>query len=83
MLASHVDWTVEMLDVLPEDGNRYEIIDGLPFVRPSPSYHHQRVVGELHARLLAYVKPLGERSIVPLGHGSLVTASRSASSGWS
>ena len=27
MPASHVDWTVEMLDVLPEDGNRYEIID--------------------------------------------------------
>lgn len=46
-----------MLDVLPEDGNRYEIVDGALFVTPSPSYDHQFVVGELYARLLAYLKP--------------------------
>jgi hypothetical protein len=25
--AAHANWTVEMLDALPEDGQRYEIID--------------------------------------------------------
>ena len=57
MPATQVDWTVEMLDALPDDGNRYEIIDGELFVTPSPRYDHQYVVGELHARLLAYLKP--------------------------
>lgn len=28
-------WTVEMLRELPQDGNRYEIIDGVLLVRPS------------------------------------------------
>ena len=57
MPATHVDWTVEMLDALPDDGDRYEIIDGVLFVTPSPNYEHQFVVGELYARLLAYLKP--------------------------
>jgi Uma2 family endonuclease len=57
MPATHVDWTVEMLDELPDDGKRYEIIDGELFVTPSPRYAHQFVVGELHSRLLAYLKP--------------------------
>jgi Uma2 family endonuclease len=57
MPATHVNWTVEMLDALPDDGNRYEIIDGELFVTPSPRYEHQFVVGELYARLLAYLKP--------------------------
>jgi hypothetical protein len=37
MPATHTDWTVEMLDALPDDGQRYEIIDGELFVTPSPS----------------------------------------------
>jgi Uma2 family endonuclease len=50
-------WTVAMLDELPDDGNRYEIIDGELFVTPSPSNAHQLVVGALHARLRAYLRP--------------------------
>ena len=34
MPATHTDWTVEMLDALPDDGQRYEIIDGELFVTP-------------------------------------------------
>ena len=41
MPATIGNWTVDMLDVLPEDGQRYEVIDGELFVTPSP--------GELHA----------------------------------
>lgn len=45
-----------MLDALPEDGQRYEIIDGELFVTPGPGEFHQDIVGELHARLRDYLK---------------------------
>lgn len=59
MPATHMEWTVDMLDALPDDGQRYEIIDGALFVAPAPSDVHQYVVGELHARLIAYLKRSG------------------------
>jgi hypothetical protein len=37
MPATHTDWTVDMLDALPDDGQRYEIIDGELFVTRGPS----------------------------------------------
>ena len=55
MPASQTEWTVDMLDALPDDGNRYEIIDGELFVTPSPAGVHQFVVLALAARLRAYV----------------------------
>ena len=57
MPTAHSDWTVDMLDALPDDGNRYEIIDGELFVTPAPSDVHQLVVGALLARLRAYLRP--------------------------
>lgn len=59
MPATHTDWTVDMLDELPDDGQRYEIIDGVLFVTPSPSDVHQYIVGELYARLLYYLRGSG------------------------
>lgn len=57
MPATRSDWTVDMLDALPDDGRRYEIIDGELFVTPSPSDVHQLVLGALIARLRAYLRP--------------------------
>ena len=57
MRLPQTDWTVEMLDALPDDGDRYEIIDGQLFVTPAPSDVHQLVVGALYARLRAYLRP--------------------------
>lgn len=57
MRATHSDWTVDMLDALPDDGNRYEIIDGRLFVTPAPSDVHQLVVGAMHGRLREYLRP--------------------------
>lgn len=57
MRATHSEWTVDMLDALPDDGNRYELIDGTLFVTPAPSDVHQLVVGALHARVRAYLRP--------------------------
>lgn len=50
------DWTAHDLDSLPEDGNRYEIIDGELFVSPSPSLRHQDAVFRLHRILAEYLE---------------------------
>jgi len=43
-IATSHDWTIARLHTLPDDGNRYEIIDGAPYVTPSPPSVHQRAV---------------------------------------
>jgi Uma2 family endonuclease len=54
MPAHSPEWTLEMLHALPDDGNRYELVDGELLVSPSPSMGHQRVVAELNDRLRAW-----------------------------
>jgi len=49
------EWTVEEVWALPEDGNRYEVIDGELFVTPAPAWLHQDAVGYIYAKLLAYL----------------------------
>jgi Uma2 family endonuclease len=50
-------WTVDMLDALPEDGRRYELIDGVLHVTPAPSDVHQLVVGAFYRALHEYLRP--------------------------
>lgn len=40
-------WTHEELDALPDDGMRYELLDGVLLVSPSPVTAHQRAVARL------------------------------------
>jgi Uma2 family endonuclease len=56
MPALPIPWTVDMLDGLPDDGQRYEIIDGELFVTPAPSDVHQFVVLAVGARLHRYMR---------------------------
>jgi Uma2 family endonuclease len=51
MPAVRTDWTVDELDALEDDGQRYELIDGELFVTPAPRDVHQLVVVELLVRL--------------------------------
>jgi Uma2 family endonuclease len=44
---------------LPEDGLRYEIVDGMLFAEPSPRRGHQEAVGNLFAILHAHVRAHG------------------------
>jgi Uma2 family endonuclease len=62
-------WTVEMLDELPDDGNRYELVDGELLVSPTPSLPHQRAAQELGELLRAYGRRVGriEAFGVPIG----------------
>jgi Uma2 family endonuclease len=50
-------WTVDMLEALPDDGKRYEIIEGELFVTPAPRRPHQRAVRELLTLIDAYLGP--------------------------
>lgn len=57
MSAVRANWTVAMLDDLPDDGQRYEIIDGVLHVTPAPSDVHQLVVSVFRDRLHDYLRP--------------------------
>jgi Uma2 family endonuclease len=59
MPALKRSWTVEDVHALPDDGNRYEVIDGELFVTPAPAWRHQYAVGELYRRLHDYVRREG------------------------
>src|SRR5688572_12419875 len=67
MPAQHSEWTVEMVRALPDDGNRYEVIDGELFVTPAPSVFHQRAVRELLFLVAPYVRArrIGEALMAP------------------
>jgi len=56
---ARTDWTVAELQQLPDDGNRYEIIDGVLHVTPAPRLLHQAVLGEFHFLLKPYGKRVG------------------------
>ncbi len=61
------EWTWDDLQELPDDGNRYEVIDGELFVTPSPAWRHQRAVRELFGLLHTYLTryPKGEVLFAP------------------
>jgi Uma2 family endonuclease len=45
-----------MARALPDDGKRYEVLDGELFVSPAPSFRHQAVLARLYDILQPYVK---------------------------
>lgn len=71
-------WNREEVLALPDDGNRYELVDGQLLVSPSPRGLHQRAVLGLIRRLDPHVAAhgLGALSLAPadldLGSGQLV-----------
>ncbi|MGH3826987.1 MAG: Uma2 family endonuclease [Pseudonocardiaceae bacterium] len=51
------EFTVEDLERLPDDGLRYELLDGMLLVSPAPGVWHQEVALELAIRLRAVCPP--------------------------
>ena len=60
-------WTREEVQALPDDGNRYELLDGELLVSPSPKAIHQLAVFRLYERIYPYVSKhgLGETGLAP------------------
>jgi Uma2 family endonuclease len=56
MPAKQTEWTAEMARALPEDGNRYEVLDGELHVTPAPGMAHQEVLKRLFRRIDPYVE---------------------------
>lgn len=52
-------WTSADLEVMPDNGKRYEIIDGELYVSKSPTFHHQFACGQTFARLNAWSEQTG------------------------
>ncbi|MGH8963270.1 MAG: Uma2 family endonuclease [Jatrophihabitantaceae bacterium] len=43
MPRNSYDWTVDDLDLLPDDGLQYELLDGMLLVTPAPVPNHRRL----------------------------------------
>lgn len=50
-MSTTTRWTSADLESLPEDGTRYEIIDGELYMSKPPHFYHQDVCGELQVSL--------------------------------
>lgn len=58
-MRSRLRWTSKDLDSLPDDGKRYEIIDGELHVSKQPHYYHQRVCANLTFLLETWCRKTG------------------------
>ena len=68
---AHETWTFDDLEHLPDDGRRYEIVDGGLFVTPAPTAEHQIIATNL---MVALAPHLGSEVRVVHGVGVLVPA---------
>ena len=60
------EWTVDLLEQLPDDGLRYEILDGILIVSPAPIPVHQRAIGRVYRLLDDACPPDHEAFVSPL-----------------
>src|SRR5437588_1116672 len=52
-------WTYDDYAALPDDGHRYEIVNGVLVMAPAPSPEHQDIVGEIFSYLRTHIKLAG------------------------
>jgi len=53
-ISDRVHWTIADLDLLPDNGNHYEIIDGELFVTRAPHWKHQKTCNRIAHELDAW-----------------------------
>ena len=59
-------WTSADLELLPDNGNRYEIIDGELFVARAPHWGYQKAIGNIYAELRTWSLSTGLGETVPI-----------------
>jgi Uma2 family endonuclease len=59
---------VEDLESFPDDGNRYELLDGVLIVTPAPRLAHQVIAGRIQSRLSAALSDVAQ----VVGPGAIV-----------
>jgi len=59
MTSTTPPWTVTQRNRLPDDGNRYEVMNGELFLTPMPSWRHQWIADELCDTLKPFVREQG------------------------
>lgn len=63
-MATALRWTSADLEVMPDNGKRYEIIDGELYVSKQPHYHHQYTCTEITAQLHGWSKQTGRGRVI-------------------
>jgi Uma2 family endonuclease len=58
-------WTYEDYAALPDDGHRYEIVNGVLVMTPAPTPEHQDIVLEIAAYLRIHIKLAGLGRVFP------------------
>src|SRR5579863_8925637 len=53
------NWTYSHYAALPDDGQRYEIVDGVLYMAPAPSDNHQDTAGHFYYYLRMYIQFAG------------------------
>jgi Uma2 family endonuclease len=56
MAAALRQFTVEDIDTFPDDGNRYEVLNGVLLVTPGPGLPHQTIAMELAGELRSFLE---------------------------
>ena len=63
-MATTLRWTSADLEAMPDNGKRYEIIDGELYMSKQPHYHHQYTCGEIHGHLRSWSKQTGAGRVI-------------------
>ena len=63
-MATSLRWTSSDLEVLPDDGKRYEIIDGELYMSKQPHYHHQYACNEIARQLGNWSKETAKGRVI-------------------
>ena len=74
MAISVPRYTIADLERFPNDGSRYELLDGVLLVTPAPSHAHQIIVNRLQLRLTQAVVIPGKGQVV--GPGAITVPPR-------
>ncbi len=48
-------YTIDQLESFPDDGNRYELLDGVLLVTPAPNVSHEAIVERLYIAVRSYL----------------------------